>query len=246
MTRPTSRRAPDYILLSTQRVLEAVLPLFERSPGVVADPGLYAQYRRDVAALLADVRAAARSETLGYEIAGIARAYRQAAAEPRAVIAGLERVVIAARAVDPVAPTTGTRARQRDNEIALAMLLEGVALAEIAEAVAILTLRSHDEAQALRARIVRLIDVTVERAADFGVGELLAPLREAKAKLSRDLVERGRPLARIVGYSTAVPLPSVVLAHRFYQNAGREAELVAENATDHPSFMPMRGRAYSQ
>lgn len=238
---------PDYVLAASQRILAAVLPLFKRTPGAVADADAYAAYRRLVDRLLADTRAAARSATLADDLAAIVDGYRTAAGDMRAVLDGLDRVVVAARAVVPVTARTATLAQQRSNELALAGYLECLAIAGQAQAVAAVTLRSHDEAQRLRARLVRSFDVAVDRASDRGDIEVLRLLRETLGKIARDLIERGRPLARIVAYETAVPLPAVVLAHMLYQDGARADELVAENAGhDHPSFMPAAGRAYSR
>lgn len=238
---------PDYALSATARILTALLPLFERTPGPIADAERFSSYRYAVRRLKADTRAAARSETLAADIAGIASGYRAAASDMRAVIQGLERIVTAARAAPLSEPRSGTLIRQRENERALLLLFEAVALAEIANAVSSLAPRSYDEATTLRRRIGRAFDVTLDRASDMGHFELMRPLREAHAAMTHDLIERGRPLARLVTYETAVPLPAVVLAHRFYQDASRAAELRAENAgTDHPSFMPTTGQAYSR
>lgn len=237
---------PDYVLAAVARILETLLPLFERTPGPVADTALYASYRRDIRVLLADTRAAARDVALPDTLASIAAAYRQAAADPRAVIAGLERIAVACRAIVPVEASSGTLYRQRENEQALTLTIECMALSEIGQAVAAFIPRSRDEAQSYRLRLGRAFDVTIERAAEQGATVVLRALRTAQAAMVRDLIERGRPLARLLAYETAVPMPAVVLAHRFYQDAGRTDELVAENGgTDHPGFMPMTGRAYS-
>lgn len=238
---------PDYVLAATARILSALLPLFERTPGPVADATAFSSYRRTVRTLKADTRAAARSVTLEDDLAAVAQGYRVAASDMRAVIRGLERIVVAARAEPLTEPRSATLALQRENEKLLLILFEALALAEAANAVSALAPRSFDEASAYRARLGRAFDLTIERASDLGQTDLIRSLRQAQAALTRDLIERGRPLARLVAYETAVPLPSVVLAHRFYQDASRADELRAENAgTDHPSFMPMSGRAYSR
>lgn len=238
---------PDYALDATARILGALLPLFERTPGPISDPVGFSAYRRTVSRLKADTRAAARSGALGEDLAAIAAGYRTCASDMRDVIRGLERVVVAARAQKLTEPRCATLARQRENEQTLLLLFEALALAEAGNAVSALAPRSFDEASALRQRLGRAFDITIERASDLGATDLIRPLRETQAMVTRDLIERGRPLARLVTYETAVPLPAVVLAHRFYQDASRADELCAENAaTDHPSFMPMRGRAYSR
>lgn len=238
---------PDYVLDATARILTAMMPLFERAPGPVADPARFSAYRRQVADLKGDTRAAARSGTLAEDIAAIAAGYRIASADQRAVIRGLDRVVVTARAQRLTEPRGNTLARQRANEQTLLLFFEAMALAEIANAVSAIAPRSYDEALAFRQRLGRAFDVTIDRASDIGAFALMRPLRETQAALTRDLIERGRPLARLVSYETGVPLPAVVLGHRFYQDASRADELFAENgATDHPSFMPMSGKAYSR
>ena len=238
---------PDYVLDATARILTALVPLFERTPGPIADAGRFSAYRRIVTRLKGDTRAAARSLTLPDDLAAIAEGYRVAASDMRAVIRGLERVVVAARAQPLTEPRSGTLARQRENERTLLLLIEAVSLGEAGNAVSALAPRSYDEALQLRQRLGRSFDLTIERASDMGAADLVRPLRETQAALTRDLIERGRPLARLVTYQTAVPLPSVVLAHRFYQDASRADELRAENgATDHPAFMPTSGQAYSR
>lgn len=238
---------PDYVFTATARMLDALLPKFKRTPGAIADEALYAAYQRDVRELLADTRAAARSASLASDIASIAASYRKASGEPRLVIAGLLRVTVGARAFQPVAARTATLAKQRLNEQILALVFEATALAEAANAVASLIPRSSEESRALRQNLSREFDLTIERAADFGQPYMLRALRELHGKTVRDLIERGRPLARIVTFETVLPLPAVVLAHRLYQDAGRRDELTSENAaTDHPAFMPSVGRAYSR
>jgi prophage DNA circulation protein len=238
---------PDYALDATARILTAIVPLFERTPGPVADATRFSAYRRIVTRLKGDTRAAARSETLAEDLASIAEGYRRSASDMRAVIQGLMRVVVKARAQSLTEPRSPTLVRQRANERELLLLIEALALAECANAVSAFAPRSYDEAREMRMRIGRAFDVTLERASDLGAFDLMRPLRAAHADLTRDLIERGRQLARLVTYETAVPLPSVVLAHRFYQDASRASELRDENAgTDHPSFMPVSGRAYSR
>lgn len=238
---------PDYVFTATAAALKRLLPLFERTPGAISDPLLYAEYRRDVRRLLSDTRAAARSKTLAVSIADIASAYRRASGEPRLVIDGLLRIPVAARFIDPVVARSAVLAKQRANEQTLSLTFEAVALAEAAQAVAALVPRSYDEALTLRRALGTSFDITIERAADFGQPLVLRALREVQGKVIRDLIERGRPLARVVSYETGFPLPAVVLAHRLYQDAGRRDELFAENGgTDHPSFMPVSGRAFSR
>lgn len=238
---------PDYVLASAARILSALLPLFLRTPGTVTDSARYAATRARVRQILADTRAAARSSMLADDVTSIAAGYRAASGDMRRTIDGLLRVAIAARGFQPVEARSAVLAMQRQNEQILTLLFEAVALAECANACAKLVPRSNDEAARLRRLLTENFDRAIERAADFGQGLVQRSLREVQGKVARDLIGRGRPLAHLIAYDTAMPLPAVVLAHRLYQDAGRRDELTAENsATDHPAFMPMTGVAYSR
>lgn len=243
----TNRPTPDFVLAASARILSALLPLLARRSGDIADVAAWAVARSLNVRLLADTRAAARSPTLAADIAALITAYRVTAADQRAVIAGLDRVVTAARSWQPVAATSIAMSRQRDNEIALTGLFEWSSIAAQAEAVAAVAIVSHDEAMRYRRSLGRSLDVAIERASDRGLSDVMRALRLVQGQIARDLIERGRPLARMVGYETAIELPAVVLAHKLYQDAGRADELMAENAGwSHPSFMPRTGRGLSR
>lgn len=240
--------APDWMFDTTAEALGAVLPLYRSAAGGVADRDAYAAMRKVLGRLLADTRAATRSASLVGDLAFVAVGYRLSAADLRLAIQGYERVIVATRAVPVVSPVhTATETLQQQHELWLLGTIEAQALAGIAASVARLPLDSHDEARRLRLRLGRTFDVAIERAADRGDIDVVMALRRAAGALSRDLIERGRPLARITSYATALPLPSVVLAHELYQDAGRADQLEADNPVfDHPAFMPMTGIARSQ
>lgn len=243
----TYRTTPDYVLAGAARLLAVVLPLYERTPGGIADDRLYSAYRRAVAALKRDPRAAARNALLGETLANVTNAYRRASADPQAVFDGLERLAVATRAFVPVAGSSAPQVRQRGVELALAGLVEALAVAEAAQAVAVVPVTSREQADRLRHRAGRLITLAIERAADRNAADVQRRLVTLGGWVARDLIERGRPLSHLVGYETAVPLPAAVLAHKLYADAGRMTELVRQNAShDHPSFMPLSGVALSR
>ena len=65
------------------------------------------------------------------------------------------------------------------------------------------------------------------------------------AATSRFLVDTARPLPRMLEFRFAVPMPTLVAAHRLYDDAGRADELKDENGVVHPAFMKPAGRALS-
>jgi prophage DNA circulation protein len=65
------------------------------------------------------------------------------------------------------------------------------------------------------------------------------------ASIVMHLYETARPLPRMINFRFNQALPSVVMAHRLYADAGRADELRRENKIVHPAFMAMRGKALS-
>jgi len=237
---------PETVLDAVGDVLRHLLPLLARAPGPVGDAARHARMRKVLDGLLADTRAAARSDTLAVDIAEIIDGYRASSSDPRAVIEGLERLVTASRGIAITYPTCATLAFQALDEASMCLLFETLGVAAQAEALSSLVPRSWDEATAYRLRFTRSCKLAIERAGDVGQMETARSLREVMGAIARDMIERGRPLARIVRYETALPVPAVALAHLLYQDAARRDELVAENSPEHPAFMPMSGRAYSR
>jgi hypothetical protein len=64
--------------------------------------------------------------------------------------------------------------------------------------------------------------------------------------ITNDLNTRALPLPRIVIFQAPSVLPTLWLANRLYGDAGREAELRAENNPVHPAFVMPPVRALSQ
>lgn len=239
---------PDFVLDGVVRALGALLPLFERGAGSVRDATLYSAYRHRVTTWRRDLRATARSTTLGQDLADVTAAYRASSADMRAVIVGLERIVGAARSLPLTPAVSGHSALARaDVEWGLIGLVEWLAVAEMARAIAALDIDSHEEATALRGRYQRTVTLAIERASDRGAALVCRQLTTLGGLVARDLIERGRPLARLVSYETAKPLPAVVVAHKLYQDAGRADELMAYNPRhDHPAWMAIEGKALSR
>ncbi len=241
------RLTPETVIEGTVRILDVVLPRYRRTPGAISDQRRYSKYRRALERMLTDLRAAARSESLALDLAEIAAGYEASSSDPRAVIRNLDGVTVALRSLQPVDGASVATRQRRRTEILLSAYLECLALAAQGRAIATIEPVSYEETVRLSRSMTRTFDLGIERAADLGLDALLPSLRETRAAIVRDLVERGRPLARVSTYETAVPLPAVVLAHLLYQDAARADDLRAMNPThEHPAFMPTAGQAFSR
>jgi hypothetical protein len=70
-------------------------------------------------------------------------------------------------------------------------------------------------------------------------------LIEAHSALTFYLTETARPLPRMLNFRFGVAMPSLVMAYKLYQDAGRADELRLENKVVHPAFTPPTGMALS-
>lgn len=178
-------------------------------------------------------------------IIGLFDGARRASASPRAAIEALDDVrSFAVHEILP-APTPPSRKAVTANAAALNALIDRAALAAQCRAAAAMSFASYDDAAALRAKLCGDMAAAGDLAADTGDAVSWQSLKSLSAAVSADLTARGASLARLAPYRLQVSLPSVVLAHRFYGDAGRAGELVARNKARHPLFMPPGGEMLS-
>lgn len=157
----------------------------------------------------------------------------QALAELEALFAGNDRPV------SETGLTGGTQTALTANETARADLQRSLAITAGARTLAVaITTEGLTAAQArqLRDRQLALIDHELEvNDPPPAVVRTLAGLRSA---ITRDVQDRAEQLRQVASFTPATVLPSVVLAHRIYQDATRADELVQRNAVRHPAFVP--------
>lgn len=160
----------------------------------------------------------------------------QALAELEALFAGNDRPT---SQTSQTGLTGGTQTALTGNETARADLQRSLAITAGARTLAVaITTEGLTAAQArqLRDRQLALIDHELEvNDPPPAVVRTLAGLRSA---ITRDVQERAEQLRQVASFTPATVLPSVVLAHRIYQDATRADELVQRNAVRHPAFVP--------
>jgi prophage DNA circulation protein len=121
----------------------------------------------------------------------------------------------------------------------------GLCLAFEGQVIAGMTFVSRQDVDALKTALRQPFDEAEETAADDMDQAAFMALIALDAAITNFLVTTARPLPRMTGYQFAVPLPSLVLAYRLYQDAGRADQIVAENKIVHPAFCPPSGIALS-
>lgn len=127
-----------------------------------------------------------------------------------------------------------------------AALMRRSAIAALAAAVSEYTPSSYDDTLAVRNTVVGFIDAEMLLAGDMADDATYAALNSLRQAVVLDVDTRGATLASLETFALNANLPSLVLANRIYQDAGRSDELIAEADPIHPAFMPSSFRALTR
>lgn len=148
----------------------------------------------------------------------------------------------------PNEPTTGSAiglamAAMQDAAGALA---RRAAMAALVRNAALYQPTSRDDAAALRDALAYILDSEIIIAGDTGDDASYVALRDMRVAMVVDLNSRGASLPPMKVFTFNASLPSLALAQRLYQDAGRNDELTIEADPPHPAFMPLQFPALAQ
>ncbi|MBR0879103.1 prophage DNA circulation protein [Bradyrhizobium barranii subsp. barranii] len=118
-------------------------------------------------------------------------------------------------------------------------------LATEGELIASMSFVSRQDVVAIKNGIQQPFADAEEIAADDMDSMSFQALIKLHAAITNHLVETARPLPRMLQYRFADVLPTLVLAYRLYDDAGRADEVRDENKIVHPAFCPITGQALS-
>ena len=121
---------------------------------------------------------------------------------------------------------------------ASAALFRRYAIAQVAVTSGTYQPSSRDDANAVLASTVALIDGEIETAGNTGDDASYEALRALRQSVVADLTARGADLAAVGTFRLQAALPSLVLAQRLYRDPSREPGLVQQIAPIHPAFCP--------
>ena len=183
----------------------------------------------------------ATPEAAAAAFAAVTAATLAAAPGPPDYSGGVAALATWSGAVFPNATLTPARQQQAANATALTALVQGLAVASVAQIYAQTNFRSAQDAQAARAQLLSLIDTQSLAAAAAGQGAVYAALQDLAAACSADLIQRAQALPTQVSYQVGPVLPALVLAYRFTGDITAAAALAALNGAPHPLFMPPSG-----
>jgi prophage DNA circulation protein len=120
-----------------------------------------------------------------------------------------------------------------------------LALAAAGTVISSMVFVSREDVNRVKTTINVVFDEMEEQIADQMDAMTWRAIIKLHAAMTLHLVTTARPLPRLLNYRFYMSLPSVVMAHRLYADAGRADELRDENKIVHPAFCPTQGRALS-
>lgn len=129
--------------------------------------------------------------------------------------------------------TTPARSAEAVNQQALIRLVKRSGLIASARAGAQVVPDSSTAALILRDDLAERLDsemLTADDATYLAIADL-------RAAIVRDLTTRAITLPRIGSYTPQATMPALVLAHRIYGDAIRDADITSRNAIRHPGFV---------
>jgi len=124
-------------------------------------------------------------------------------------------------------------------------VLIGLCLTYECQIIAGMAFASRQDVNLLRIQMNSAFDGIEEIAADDMDAVTYQSIVGLHAALNLHLIERARPLPRLLQYQFNSVLPTLIIGHKLYDDAGRADELRAENHTIHPAFCQLQGLALS-
>jgi len=150
----------------------------------------------------------------------------------------LEKMVSFGASLAPVPTVTATRKRQAFNQSALVSLVARAAVTEMARIAPKMSFDNQRDAFAMRDRIGDLLDVEMDVASENSQDQLFRHLSDLRVVAVKALSEKAPTLARVVNVVGQITEPALVTAHRLYQDASRENDIIRRNKLRHPGFVP--------
>ncbi|WP_186183318.1 DNA circularization protein [Burkholderia gladioli] len=131
-------------------------------------------------------------------------------------------------------------------QVATAALLRRYALAQLAVTLTTYQPSSQPDAAAVLSSALALYDSEIDVAGDSGDDDTFIALRALRRAVYADLTARGANLATNASFSFNMPLPSLVLAKRIYDDVTREPQLLQQIDPIHPAFCPIAFQALAK
>lgn len=185
--------------------------------------------------------------TLGWKLlgafglSGLATTYAAWAS----IVRSLSRIGKSSELKDPPPPAVYTPSRQQAwvNSCAINALVRQSLLAQAVGASSLVggksdksgPVLSHADMMGVRNELIAAIDEEMLSSA----GDVYEALLDARSAVWQDLTARARDNARLTTLTPNEVTPALVLAYDYYEDASRDADIVARNGIRHPGFVPV-------
>lgn len=176
---------------------------------------------------------------LGGQILGLFNGLVSLTASPLG-LGTLFRALLGTQGSSTLAATTVTgatpaRLAQAQNTAAVRALARQGLLVQTAAASSLMPLPVYDDAVRNRDSLTGALEAESHAASDT----LFPLLTDLRVKVWQDMTARSRDSARLATVTPAQVTPALALAYDLYEDAGRDAEIVARNRVAHPGFLPV-------
>jgi prophage DNA circulation protein len=158
------------------------------------------------------------------------------------IVRSLSRVGSSSSLSDPAPPSVYTPSRQQAyiNASAINALARQALIAQAVGASSLVGTKidskpiSYNDMIAVRDDLIATIDKESLTATD----SVYEALQVARLAVWQDLTVRARDNARLTTLTPPEVLPALAIAYDYYEDAAREADIVARNGVRHPGFVP--------
>lgn len=158
------------------------------------------------------------------------------------IVRSLSRVGSSSSLSDPVSPSVYTPSRQQAyvNSCAVNALARQALIAQAVGASSLVGTKidskpiSYNDMIAVRDDLIATIDKESLTATD----SVYEALQVARLAVWQDLTVRARDNARLTTLTPPEVLPALAIAYDYYEDAARDADIVARNGVRHPGFVP--------
>lgn len=135
------------------------------------------------------------------------------------------------------ATASPTRRRIIDNQNAINANTRQLLLVQACGLSSYLKCSIYDDILAVKNELAEALDAEALQVTD---DTLYQALMTARAAMWLDLTERSRDSARLSAITPDEVTPALTVAYDYYEDAGRDSEIVARNKIHHPGFVPVK------
>jgi len=136
----------------------------------------------------------------------------------------------------PIPLTTSTRVAQQRNRDAITSFIKTSAVTEAARVAPTIDYLAIDDAEEVHSKIMEQLELIAE--SQETSDEVFSALQDLKTIIAEGVPQQNKRLPYLMTYTPHATVPSLVLAHRLYEDISRAQEIVDRNGIKHPGFIP--------